>query len=311
MSSRFFQIGPTAGRLRPLVAAGVALALAVAANVVASLTAAEPVGLNAAGAPGPALEPAAPVNVAVRVALLRFRPNTPLAESDLAGSRSWPDLFRRLTNHGKVELIHRAVRELACEPMAHLAFRQVETRPAFVLEAGKTVPQTNSYGLSLDADLRWLPTAGPNGQPVALLGWSGSWRGSVQLFSKWEALAVRTFNAARTIPGITYERVEEDEDGFVNTGGTTDLGGLFRRKKKAAPPPPAKAAKGPSKAALASVAPAASGEPEYFSDQVPETVSLSGTWLGAPGDLIVSRHPLVAEPGAGELILVLSVEPAP
>lgn len=133
----------------------------------------------------------------------------------------------------------------------------------------------------------------------------------MQLISKWEALAVRTFNAARTIPGITCERVEEDEDGFVNTGGTTDLGGLFRRKRKPAAPPTAKAAKGAPKAAVASAAPQATGEPEYFSDQIAETVLLSGNWLGVPGELIVRRHPLVAEPGARELILALSVEPAP
>lgn len=149
MNSRFFQIGSAAGSRRRHFATVAALVATLAAAVVASLPASGPAGAN-----GPDAEPTAPVNVAVRVSLIRFRPATPLSESDPAGSRSWPELFRRLTNHGKVELIHRAVRDLACEPAAHLAFRQVETRPAFMLEAGKTVPQTNSYGLSLDADLR-------------------------------------------------------------------------------------------------------------------------------------------------------------
>lgn len=260
----------------------------------------------------PVPETAAPVNVTLGISVIRFRPTSPLSEAEMAASPGWPELLRRLTNHGKVEVIHRAVRELVCEPAAHLTFRQLESRPAFVLESGKAAPQTNAYGLSLDADLRWLPAAGPDGGPVILLHWSGSWRGSVRLYSKWEALAVRTFNAARTLPGITYERVEEDEDGFVNTGGTTDLGGLFRRKKKPAKPQapaPSKRTKGAAKSEMAAAAPTPSGEPEYFSDQVPETVPLNGTWLGAPGGVIVQRHPLVAEPGAGDLVFVLTVKP--
>ena len=268
---------------------------------------------DAAGsASAPVLESAVPTNVALGISVIRFRPSSPLSEAEMAASPGWPELLRRLTNHGKVEVIHRAVRELVCEPTAHLSFRQLESRPAFLLEAGKAAPQTNAYGLSLEADLRWLPAAGHEGGPVILLHWSGSWRGSVRLYSKWEALAVRTFNAARTLPGITYERVEEDEDGFVNTGGTTDLGGLFRRKKNPAKPQapaPSKRTKGAAKSNLAAAAPAPTGEPEYFSDQVPETVALNGTWLGAPGGVIVQRHPLVAEPGAGDLVFVVTVEP--
>jgi hypothetical protein len=37
--------------------------------------------------------------------------------------------------------------------------------------------------------------------------------------------------------------VEEDEDGFVNTGGGADIGGLFRRRKKEKNPPKAAPAK--------------------------------------------------------------------
>ncbi len=265
-----------------------------------------------AGSPSvPVLESAVPTNVALGISVIRFRPSSSLSEAEMAASQGWPELLRRLTNHGKVEVIHRAVRELVCEPTAHLSFRQLESRPAFVLEAGKTAPQTNAYGLNLEADLRWLHSAAPDGGPVVLLQWSGSWRGSVRLYSKWEALAVRTFNAARTLPGITYERVEEDEDGFVNIGGTTDLGGLFRRKKNPAKPQapaPSKRTKGAAKSGLAATAPGPSGEPEYFSDQVLETVPLDGNWLGAPGGVIVQRQALVTEPSAGDLVFVLTVE---
>lgn len=263
-----------------------------------------------------AFEPdSVPVNVGLGVTLLRHRPTRPPNEAQLGACADLESVLRILRDSGRVEVIYRAFRDVACQPAGRLQFRSLEARHAFLLDSATTnVAAPRSFGLDLQADLRLLPPAAANAPPALALAWTGSWTGSVQLFSRWEALAVRTFNVVKTVPGITYERVEEDEDGFVNTGGTADLGGLFRRKKKkedAKPATPAKAAK-PTKAgklagAKTAAAPTAppEREPSYYDEQQPAQVVLNGSWIGT-GGLILQRQTLAGGTEAGDFYFVVT-----
>lgn len=294
-------------RFWPVAVGGLALSLGVPLPAAPGAS-----GIGSGNVVQPSRNPAPspPVNASVGIALIRFRPSRPLPEAELVASRTWADLFRRMTNHGRADVIHRAVRDIVCAPSAHLEFRQLESRPAFTLDTGSPLPQTNVFGLSLATDVRWLPAAGPGDEPWVLVEWKGGWTGSVQLYSRWEALAVRAFSAAKTLPGITYDRMEEDEDGFVNTGGTTDFGGLFRRRKtrqKADKPTGGAPGKAPARAAASGSAPQPKREPDYLDATVMESVALSGQRLCPAGEMIIRRHPLSTEPDAGELILVLTI----
>jgi len=131
----------------------------------------------------------------------------------------------------------------------------------------------------------------------------------VQLLSRWEALAVRGFNLARTVPGITYTRVEPDEDGFVNAGGGMDISGLFRRKKKTPPKAEEKGRAANRTPALATGAPAnpappGEREPSYSIDGSRQTLPFGGTAIVSNAQLILSRHSLASR-ADGELIFVL------
>ncbi len=259
-----------------------------------------------------------PVNVGLGLTLLRHRPTKPPGDAQLAACVDLDSVLRILRDSGRVEVIYRAYRDVACQPAGRVQFRSLEARNAFLLGPTSLSPIPRSFGLDLQADLRLLPSGVPNTPPAVALAWNGSWTGSVQLFSRWEALAVRTFNVVKTIPGITYERVEEDEDGFVNTGGSTELGGLFRRKKKkdepksAPPPKTAKAVKadksGKSATAKVSAEPAAppEREPSYSDEQQPAQVILNGSWLGAAGHMILQRQALVGGPEAGDFYFIIN-----
>jgi hypothetical protein len=93
--------------------------------------------------------------------------------------------------------------------------------------------------------------------------------------------------------------MEEDEDGFVNTGGGSDLGGLFKRKKKDKQPPQKETKPGTV------AAPAAGREPSYVAETAVETVPMSGEWIGPAGQLLVRRTALAAGDNPGDLYLVL------
>lgn len=260
-------------------------------------------GVTAAEPPPSAPEP---VNLNARVLLLRLKPAGAVRTADLATCESLEDILRVTRAAGTVSVIVQASREVVCHPAAQIRMDAIESRSVFV--PGAAAPTNQEFGLRLKLDLRTFNA--PNSQePVAAaVVWNGDWSGSVQLLSRWEALAVRGFNlAARSVPGITYERVEEDEDGFVNTGGGANIGGLFRRKKKEPAPKPAKNAAKPAAGAAPVPAPAAApgeNEPSYQAGTDRQRIQLEGAVLTGSGRPLLSRHPL-AERQDGELLFIL------
>lgn len=274
------------------------------------LGASHAMGADVLPPPGPTPDAALrPVNLQTQLILFRHKATSPVTTESLAACQSVDDVLRVLRPAGTLNVIAYETREAACQPTGQIRFDALESRRVFA--PGMAAPTNHEYGLRLEADFRLLSASDP-GQPVAVaVTWKGSWAGSVQLLSRWEAIAVRGFNMARTVPGITYTRVEPDEDGFVNTGGGMDLGGLFRRKKKTPPKGEEKGraaqrspAPAPAPAAPATPATPEEREPSYSSDASRQTLPFAGTAIVSNDQLILSRHPL-ANPGDGELIFVL------
>ena len=248
--------------------------------------------------PSEATTTVAPANVAVTATLLRHRPadRNAVAREKLVVCRTLPELAQLLRAAGPLEILCHARREVACAPAARAEFLVAETRPAFAQHDAGGVLTNQIFGLDLHANVRVLLPATATNPTMLGLSWEGSWSGSVALLARWETIAVRGFNLAKTVPGITYEKVEEDEDGFVNTGGGTSFGGLFGRKKK-----DRDVGKKDAKAALT----AAAHEPDYSAEVATEKVPLHGEWLGTGGPLLITRVPLATGKDPGDLYLVL------
>ncbi len=242
----------------------------------------------------------APADVVVVATVLRHRPakQTVVPGEKIAACRTLLELAQLLRASGTLEVLCHARRDVACLPSARADFLATETRPTFVLVDNGGTPTNQTIGVDLHVDVRVLVPATVTTPPLLGLSWEGGWSGSVSLLARWEAMAVRGFNLARAVPGVAYQKMEEDEDGFVNTGGGTDLGGLFRRKKKDKP-----SKKETKPAAIA--APAAGREPSYSAEAAIETVPMSGEWIGQAGQLLVRRTALAAGDNPGDLYLVL------
>ncbi len=250
-------------------------------------------------------------NIAVTVTLLRHRPtqHLPVAEEKIGDCNSLPELARVLRAAGPLEVLSHSRREVACAPHARAEFGASESRQSYIASDPAASPTHEAFGLELHADVAVLARGSATRPPVLVLSWEGSWAGSVTLLATWEKLAVRGFNIARAVPGITYTKVEPDEDGFVNTGGGTDIGGFFRKKK-----PKADAKKGnPPANPEASKGPAAPGitherEPSYSAEPPPDKIPLQGQWIGPAGQMLVTRRVLSAVENSGDLYLVVRAE---
>ena len=266
--------------------------------------AAPAVGQVATNTPAlPVYAPLPAANLAVVVTLLRHRPlaHESVPADKVGDCQSLAELSRLLRAAGPLEVLCHARRELACAPAGRAVFQSLESRPAFLPQAGAAAPTNAIFGLDLHADARIVSPVTGAAPPVVILSWEGQWKGSGTLLANWEKIALRAFNLARTVPGITYTKVEPDEDGFVNTGGGTDVGGLFRRKKTKVA-----AKKGaPAAAAVANPTAPSEREPSYAAEPAPEIVPLQGQWIGAAGQLLVSRRTLSVGDNPGELYLVV------
>ena len=242
-----------------------------------------------------------PADVVVVATVLRHRPakQTVVPGEKVAACRTLPELAQLLRASGTLEVLCHARRDVACLPSARADFLATETRPAFSLGDNGGTPTNQTFGVDLHVDVRMLVPATASTPPLIAMSWEGGWSGSVSLLARWEAMAVRGFNLARAVPGVAYERMEEDEDGFVNTGGGSDLGGLFKRKKKDKQPPQKETKPGTV------AAPAAGREPSYVAETAVETVPMSGEWIGPAGQLLVRRTALAAGDNPGDLYLVL------
>lgn len=250
----------------------------------------------------PESDPASARNVSLTVTLLRHRPaaGAKLSPNQLAACTSLNALTQTLRTAGVVEVLCHTRREVACMPMARADIISTESRPVVLLSDKGGTATNSTYGLDLHVDVRPQTISAPAASPGLSLEWAGSWSGSVGLLSRWETYAVRGFNLVKAIPHITYQKMEEDEDGFVNTGGGSTLGGLFGRKKN-----DQKTGK-PTVAKLAAAVTAPVGhEPSYLADSVVEKVPLHGQWQGPTGQLLVTRLPLSAGEKPGELYLVI------
>lgn len=262
----------------------------------------------------------------VRATVLRHRPasGASIQSERLSDCRSVPELLQVLRPAGAVEILGHFQRETVCDPVGQLDFRAVESRPVMVFTDAGGIPTNRVHGFELSGDLRVLQP-GMNGSPPWIhAAWQGSWSGSVSLLFRWETLALRGFNAARTVPGITYQKMEEDEDGFVNTGGGTDVSRFFKRKNKkekkpgtkvdtGKPPPAAQRGKAaPADPVNPSGAGSGSGvaehEPSYLGDDNLERVTLRGEWIGPSGGLLVTRVALKSGQPPGDLYVVLQFQ---
>ena len=252
------------------------------------------------GTPAGVVEDPAPADVVVVATVLRHRPakQAVVPGEKIAACRTLPELAQLLRASGTLEVLCHARRDVACLPAARADFLATETRPAFRLGDNGGTPTNQTFGVDLHVDVRVLVPATGSTPPLFALSWEGAWSGSVSLLARWEAMAVRGFNLARAVPGVAYEKMEEDEDGFVNTGGGSDLGGLFKRKKKDKP-----SKKETKPGAVA--APAAGREPSYSAETAVETVPMLGEWIGQAGQLLVRRTALAAGDNPGDLYLVL------
>ena len=102
------------------------------------------------------------------------------------------------------------------------------------------------------------------------------------------------FLAARSIPGVAYESMEVDEDGFVDTTGGVKIGGLFRsRKSKAAEPVKAPEPVKPD------------GEPNYLDDTARRSVPLKGSGLVSGSGFTVQRLDSTDESGNPVVMFLL------
>jgi len=244
----------------------------------------------AAACAAPGEDQPAPVNCQVSITVIRCPAKAIPSPATLARCRRAVDIWQAMRAGGDPRLLYHASHAVSCAETGAVDFAALERRPIVVYGAGTTTNIVRDYGLNLHLHLRQVPT---KEQPIFVFDWDGSWSDSPQLMDKWEALAVRTFNAASKIPGIVYQKEEEDDDGFVETGRGTDISGLFGRKKKA--PPPTEAAP----AAADSLA-----EPDYLHDTTYETTPLQGQWIIRPGGLVIARVALPAGHG-DELFLLI------
>jgi hypothetical protein len=258
----------------------------------------------------------APTDVALTITVLRHRPNTvAVLPARLIEASGLTDLVRILKEAGPVEVLHHARRDLACDPTGQTRWAITELRPLVQVEGSSATPTNRTLGLQLTTDVRVMLPPTPTTPALLALSWEGSWTGSTALLARWEQLAVRGFNLAATIPGITYTKVEEDEDGFVNTGGGADIGGLFRRRKKEKNPPKAAPAKSPAKGAAPtapkpSAGSPATGEPSYAAEVAQEDLALRGDWLGVGGQLLITRARLTQGDKPGDLYVIFQARTA-
>ncbi|HWD18386.1 MAG TPA: hypothetical protein VHB20_03840 [Verrucomicrobiae bacterium] len=234
------------------------------------------------------------VNCTVSVTVIRCAGRAAPSSDTLRACRRPGDVWQALRRAEGVHLLYHSTREAAFAESGALEFVALERRPAILIGA---VTATNNmardYGMNLHLHARQARVA--DDQPLFIVDWDGSWSDSPQLIAKWESLAVRAFNVASKIPGIMYEKTEEDDDGFVNTGRGTDVSGFFHKKPKTPPPPdPADSAAGPA-------------EPDYLADTAYESVPLAGQCVTRAGGLIIARQGLSDAPGADELLLVISL----
>ena len=237
-----------------------------------------------------------PVNVVVVATVLRHRPTkkVSLPPEKVIACQTLPELARALRATGTLEVLCHARREVACGPTAQAEFLVTEGRPAFILHDNGGTPTNQVFGLELHAAVQVLPPATAAAAPRISLAWQGAWSGSVALLGQWEKFAARGFNILHAVPGVAYEKVEEDEDGFVNTGGGASLSGLFGRKSKPV-----------GKKEAAEAVQTAAHEPSYLSDIAVEKFHFQGEWLGTGGQLLVTRAPLSVGKDPSDLYIVL------
>jgi hypothetical protein len=236
----------------------------------------------------------APVNCSIQVTILRCSGKKGIAQALLRDCRQPSEVSEALRKAASVNLVYHSTRNVTCdEARGAVDFVALESRPVVYLGGPGATNISRAYGTELH--LR-IYNAAPAGSPgLFVIDWDGAWSGSPQLMARWESLAVRGFNAASKIPGIAYQKTEEDEDGFVNTGSGSDISGLFKKKPKDKP-----AAAADSK----STAPA---EPDYMDDPGYEQIPLQGQQVIAPGGMIVARQPLKGTDGVEELFLIISL----
>jgi len=228
-----------------------------------------------------------PVNCNVSVTLVRC-PSAGPASEILRGCARPEQILETLRAAAKGSLVYYAVRPVACQDSAAVAFTALERRPVVLFGPDTATNVVHDYGMDLRLQVR---AVSQETAPLYVMDWSGSWSDSPKLMAKWEALAVRGFNAASKIPGIVYQKTEEDEDGFVNTTGGVDISGWFKKKPKA--PQPA-----------VSTNPA---EPDYLDDVAFESVALEGQCVLRRGGLAVARERIGAPAQSGEIFLLISV----
>jgi hypothetical protein len=215
----------------------------------------------------------------------------------LADSKNAVDFVRKLKGFGDCEVLCRISREADAEPECSFAFKSTETRPSVAVSGGNNAATNVQLGLDLEMHATVPPRVG-NVQPI-LLTWKGEWRNSERLFALWEEIAAQAVNAAAAIPGVAYSRVEEDDDGFVNTSGGANLGGLFKKKPKS------------GKREALTNAVAAFREPSYLADTAVRAVPFSGLSLLRLGGIAYSRAPEPAGDGKSELFLLVEVRSLP
>jgi hypothetical protein len=197
-------------------------------------------------------------------------------------------VWRLLRPSGKARLLYHSTRTVSCLDVAGVDFLALESRPAVFIGASTATNAVREYGMNLHLQLR---PESVGGQFVLILDWNGSWSDSPQLLFKWESLAVRAFDAASKIPGLAYQKTEEDDDGFVDSGHGMDISGFFRKKPKT---PPVDDAVSP-------------GEPDYLADTKFEITPLAGQCVTSLGGLIIVRLPIGLPPSSDELFLVINV----
>lgn len=278
----------------------VAIAVFESPSVAAVIVVEEPV-------PG-STGPNPPGNWQLNLTLLRLRTDgkRAVADAGLTACRAATEVMAKLKATGKgcqVEVLAQARQSLTLTPSGEVVVRAAECRPVICLEGGSAGSVTNrDYGLDLRAIAREVVVSRP-GQPGTIaLEWNGKWRGSPGLLIDWERVAVKAFNLARALPGVGYESMEPDEDGFVNTTGGSDVSRLFKRKRKDDP-----AGKGSTEAGKNGKAspPVALPEPSYLADTAQREVEFKGTTFCRGGQLIIHARPFSDQREEGVLYLVL------
>ncbi len=238
----------------------------------------------------------APVNVVVVATLMRHRPTkkVSLPPEKVIACRTLPELAQTLRSSGTLEVLCHARREVACRPTAQAEFLITEGRPAFILNDDGGTPTNQVFGLEIHTQVWVVPPATAVAPRLVGLAWEGSWSGSVTLLGEWEKFAARGFTLLHAVPGVAYTKVEEDEDGFVSTGGGANLGGLFGRKSKNV-----------GKKEAVDAVQTAGHEPSYLSDISVDKYPFHGEWLGTGGQLLISRAPWSVGKDPSDLYLVL------